>query len=453
MQDLSKVDSTQIYDICKNVIICLLTVILIMVGGQILPFYYAPVLGLGGAALLYSLIYNNKFRGNANCMLLPYAFFFCLIAYSFISILMNVMYIWGWMQLPDEFVFFNDPYIPALWAYPIVSITLLFIFLRRKKLRICIECRLDNGTHIDRGVFGSILNTESRVQLKNVLVMFGSITVVEWAYYLFEYQAINTNPKDRYIFFWVPFVIILMDIFYFLYRYYNLYLDLKENNELISPEEAAQTPGKTYLRYYVICGNKVYLNPESEDATIPDHFGIDTPYFISRSAVGVTTPEVLREIRRMTGEKEGELRFFFGRRTPDIAKHIVLRFFYFLNGRPEDYPEMNAPGGWFDFEEVKEVYNKRPDLMSTLAINDLTRLATIVVTEKTYKENGQRRNKLKSYSPSFDLIDVRDSKIDFQDDKWLKVSLFNSDSRFFRLRRWWHKLAAGTGKKKATSGR
>lgn len=446
MRDLRKVDSSQIFDICKNIVVCLLTLIGVAVASQLLPFYFSPVVGLAGAAFVFSMLYNNKLRGGANCMLIAYAIFFCLLAYSFISILANVMYIWGWMQLPDEFIFFNDPYIPTLWFNPIAFFTLLIIYLRRKRLRLCIECRLQNGPHTDRGVFGSILNTESRVQLKNLIVVFGILTVILWTYYLVEYKAINTNAKDRYIFFWVCVIFILIDIFYFLYRYYNLYLDLKENNELISPEEMSDMEAKTYLRYYVICGNKVYLNPESEDATTADKYGIDTPYFIRKAAAGVTKPEVERTIKEMTGGKEGELRFFFGRRTPDISKHFVLRFLYFLDGDPEDYQEMNAPGGWFEFEEVKQVYNQRPDLMATLAMNDLTRLATIVVTEKTYKENGQRRHKLKSYRPSFDLIDVRDSDLDFQDDKWLKISVYNADKPFFRIRRWFNRQTQGKAK-------
>ena len=448
MRDLSKVDSSQIFDICKNITICLLTIVAVMFGSNMLPFYCAPIVGLGGAAFLFSLIYNNKFRGGVSCMITPYAIFFCLLAYSFISILANVFYIWDWIHLPDEFIFFNDPYLPALWGNPIVFLTLLVIYFRRKKLRLCVDCRINNGRHTDRGVFGSILNTESRVQLKNLLVLFGILTFVVWSYYLISYQNVNTSGKDKYVLIWISMIGILTDILYFLYRYYNLYLDLKENDELIMPEDMEGKPAKTYMRYYVICGNKVYLNPESEDATIPDHYGIDTPYFTKNSTESVTIPMVEQAIREMTGGKEGELRFFFGRKTPDLARHIVLRFFYFLDGKPEEHPDMNAPGGWFDFEEVKMVYNQRPDLMATLAVNDLTRLATIVTTEKTYDEEGERRNKLKSYSPSFDLIDVRDSKLNFQEDKWLKVSEFNADKPLFKLRKKLKKIIAKRGRRR-----
>lgn len=446
MRDLSKVDASQINDICKNILISLFTIIAVLVGSKLLPFYCSPIVGLLGAAFLFSVLHNNKLRGGVNCMLIPYALFFCLISYSFISILVNVFYIWGWMKVPDEFIFFNDPYIPTLWMNPIFFICLWVVYTRRRILRLCVDCRLNNGRHTERGVFGRILNAESRFQIKNLMFLFGALSMVVWAYYIIEYKDINTNAKDRYIFFWISVIAIVLDVFYFLYRYFNLYVDLKQNDELITPEELSEMSAKTYLRYYVICGNKVYLNPESEDATTPSKMGIDTPYFTRRSAAGVTTAEVQQTIRDMTGGKNGELRFFFGRKAPDISKHLVLRFFYFLDGKPEDYKDMNAPGDWYDFEEVKMVYNQNPDLMASMAMNDLTRLATIVVTEKTYNEEGRRRYKIKNYNPSFDLIDVRDSALDFHDDKWMKVSEFNVDKPFFKLRRLVKKLVAKTAK-------
>ena len=50
--------------------------------------------------------------------------------------------------------------------------------------------------------------------------------------------------------------------------------------------------------------------------------------------------------------------------------------------------------------------------------------------------------KLKSYQPSFNLIDVRNSKLDFQDDKWINISMFNSDSPLFHIKRWWKRRFA-----------
>lgn len=441
MKDLSKVNSYQIFEIAKNISVGLFTIIAVIVGSKLLPFYFSPVVGLVGAAFLFSMLYSNKRKNGINCMLVPYALFFCLIAYSFISILVNVIYIWGWLHIPDEFVFFNEPYIPTLWMNPIAFLTLLGISLRRKRLQLCVDCRLQNGSHTERGVYGQIISAESKLQLKNMLFISGILTIAVWTYYFLEYKSINTSPRDRYIFFWVTVIVLFFDIIYFLYRYYNLFLDMKENNELFTPDEVSELEGKTYIRYYVICGNDVYLNVNDHDVTNPNHRGIDTPFFTSLAKENVTTPEALDIIRKMTGTSDGELRFFYGRRTTDIDRHKVLRFFYFLNGKPEDYKDIPTPGEWLSFDEMKAVYSFHPEMLSTMTMNDLSRLATIMVTEKTYKEDGSRRMKIKNYQPSFDLIDVRNSKLDFHDDKWMRVAVFNADNKLFRIRRLWKRFS------------
>lgn len=372
--------------------------------------------------------------------MIPYSIFFCLIIYSFVSILVNVMYIWGWMKIPEEFIFFNDPYIPTLWMNPIGFITLLVIYLRRSKLQLCVDCRVANGNHSTRGVFGSIINTEKKFQLKNLTMLAGVLTVIVWTYYLIEYQNINTNAKDRYVFFWITTITIVIDMLYFLHRYYNLYYDLKENGELLTPEEIQGMSTKTYLRIYVICGNKVYLDRNMQDLTNPLHFGMDTPYFLQSDNNNMTAAEVRQTARQLTGGKEGELRFFFGQKAPDLEKHYVHRYFYFLDGNPEDYPDMNENGEWVDFEEVKFAYSRTPETMGTLAAYDLTRLATILITQKMFHENGTRKVKLKSYQPSFDLIDVRDSSLDFHSDKWIKIARFNSDTRFYKMRKFLNEM-------------
>lgn len=440
MKDLSKVNSSQIFEITKNISISLLTIIGVVVGSELLVFYFSPIVGLIGSALLYSALYNNKIRKGANCMLIPYAVFFSLIAYSFVSILANVVYIWGWIHLPDEFSFFNDPYFPTLWLVPITFITLLVVYLRRQRLQLCVDCRLQNGAHSNRGIFGVIINRESRFQLKNLLWLFGLLSIIIWSYYIVKYHDFGITAKDRYIFFWIVVLTVGFDVLYFLYRYFNLYLDLKENDELLTPEDLNDMTGKTYIRYYVICGNDIYLTVNDGDASNPSHFGIDTPFFTIKNDLNVTNTEALQTIQKMTGTKDGELRFFYGRRTPDIDKHKVLRFFYFLNGKPEDYKDIHEPGEWMDFEEMKKIYSLRPDLLSRLTLSDLNRLATIIVTNKTYKENGQRRMKLKTYRPTFDLVDVRNSDLDFHDDKWLRIAVYNADNRFFRFKRWWNRI-------------
>lgn len=450
MDDLKKVSSLQLYEFWKNLSIGLLMVIAMLTFSQLLPFYLSPVLSLGSAAILSTLLYNNRQKKSGSCMLPIYALFFCFISFSFITIILNVLYAWGLLSMPMEFIFFNDPYIPSLMMMPISFLTLLVINVRRHKLRICIDCKLERGDNYERGKLGSILDYESHFQLKNLLLLFGILSVIIWTYYLVFYININQNARDWYVFTWLIIIMFILDELYFVARYYNLYLDLKENDEIISPQELRDMTAKTYLRFYVVCGNNMYVDTHAVDAHESHKEIIDTPFFTKRSVNGITVHEVKRIITRMTGVNHGELRFFFGRKSNDMSKHSLLRYFYFLDGTPDDYPELNTEGEWMKFDTIKHIYSTSPSRLSNITVADLTRLATIILTEKIFDEEGRRKSRIKSYNPTFNLDDVRKSELDFQDDKWLKISMFNSDTRMYGLKRWWRNITGRSTRKTRT---
>lgn len=440
MEDLKKVSSLQLYIFWKNLSIGLLTIVGLMTFSILLPFYFSPIVALISAAMLYVMLYNNKLSENSTCMVVTYALFFCLITYSFITIVMNILYIWGIIWLPQEFTFFSKPYIPSLVLCPICFLTLIIIYSRKKKLHICVDCRLEFGDSRERGKLGGILTYESQFQLRNLIMLFGVLSGMIWVYYLFIYMDTDVNTRDWYVFMWLTIIAFLLDEIYFIFRYYNLYLDLKENNEIISPEELRDMTAKTYLRFYVICGEYVYMNLMATDAKSSSSKSvIDTPFFTQRSVNGITISEVTDIIRRMTGVRDGVLRFFFGRKVKDIDRHSILRYFYFLDGKKDDYPELNMEGEWIAFDDFKKIYSYNPDKLSGICVSDITRLATIMLTHKIFDERGFRRNKLKFYRPTFTLKEVRDSKLDFQDDKWIRISMFNSDTPMYRVKRWFRK--------------
>lgn len=448
LDDYNKVSSEQLYGIWKNLSVGLFTIVAVMTFSIVLPYYFSPIVALVAAAILYTVLYNNKLRRSPSCMLIPYAVFFCLISYSFISIVLNVLYIWGIIWLPKEFTFFYKPYLPSLMLDPICFFTLLIFYIRRSKLKICIDCKLQNGTPNERGRLGNILSYESHLQLKNLLILSFVLTVITWCYYLLVYvKNAEVNNRDWYIFGWLLIISFLIDELYFIFRYYNLYLDLKENDEIISEDELKDMTSKTYLRFYVICGNFIYLDTKSADAQIAYRHVIDSPFYTHRSVAGLPVNEVEQIAKRMTGIRDGELRFFFGRKSAELDRHSVLRYFYFLEGEPTDYPDLNVSGEWMNFEELKKIYNYNPGDCAPMLLEDITRMATIVLTQKTFDERGYRRNKIKSYKPSFNLKEVRKGNYDFQDDKWIRISIFNSDTRLYGLKRWWRNAFRGNKKK------
>jgi len=437
MDELRKVSSHQLYDLWKNLSLGLLMVIVMIILSKLLPFPLSPVVALVCAAVLYTVLYNSKITGRQSCMLIPYSIFFSLVSYSFVSITLNILSVLGIIHVPDEFIFLKGVFIPSLMFMPAGIITLSVIYIRRNKLHICVSCKLHNGSMAERGQFGKILNYETLFQLRNLIFLFGVLTVIIWTYYLVGYIRTNTNARDWYVFTWLTILAFVIDEVFIIFRYYNLYLDLKESGDIVSQSDLSKFTSKTCLRYYVICGDSVYMNTHCLDPKMPYREVIDTPFITRRSMSGIMMDEVGRIIGNMTGIRDGELRFFYGRRLSDLNNICIFRYFYFLNGTPADYKDLGVDGEWMDFELLKKTYTKAPGTLSSMTLVDMTRLATIMLTEKMFDERGFKKSKIKQYRPSFTLEEVRASQLDFQDDKWIKISLFNSEIPFYRLKRWW----------------
>lgn len=436
MKDLGKVNSNQIYGLWKNLTVCLLAIVGVLFLSKVLPYYLSPVIALLISAGLYFFIYNTKFSNIRSCIVPGISILYSIVVYSFVTIILNLMHIWGLFEMPHEFIFFTDPFIPTLILNPISFVVILITYLQRRKLKICMDCRTTRSFGGQRGVVG-ILNAESYLQMKNFIILSGVLSLIVWAYYQFYYIDTNLNARDSYIFTWLSVIVVGLDWFYFNWRYYNLYLDLKENNELITPDELRDMTAKTYIRFYVVCGDNLYLTTHAFDPNTGRGEVLDTPFFTRQSMNGIMKEDVKKMITRMTGVDNGELKFFYGRKSPDDDKHSLLRYFYFLDGDISDYPELETSGEWVSFDKVKYIYSNSPGRMAELAVYDITRLATIMLTEKIFNEEGFRKNGIKSYNPTFSLPEVRKSKIDFQDDKWIEISLFNSDTPLYKLKKWW----------------
>ena len=441
MRDLDKINSSRLFSFWKNLSLGLLIVLVSMFIAQVLPYYFSPIITLIGAAVLYTMLYNGRIESNPSCMLVVYALFYSMITYAFITIVINILYIWGIVSLPKELTFFSPPYIPSLMYNPICCLVIGFMLIRGNSMNLCNDCKFKNGLSIDRGRFGQLLHKENKVQLFNLFCLFLVMSVIVWVYYFTYYdKSADVNSRDKYIMLWLNLLCIVIDELYFALRYYSIYLDLKEEGNIITEQELSDMTTKTYLRFYVICGNSIYVNTKIMDPRMPYREIIDTPFVTKRNVNGITTAEVNGIISSMI-KIPGHLRFFFGRKNPDLEKHSLLRYFYFLDGTPEDYPEVRLAGEWMDFDRIKNIYNSSPTLMSSTFLGDMSRMATIVLTQKIFDDRGFRKIKVKSYQPTFTLEEIRQNDYDFQDDKWIRVSMFNSDTKGFHMRRLMRKFS------------
>lgn len=417
----------------------LLTVLLSL--SRFLPPICTPLIALGCAAVLYKTIYKFYQGDKSVCVLIPYSMFVCVVVYAVVSILMNLFEIWHIVELSPEFVFFNKPFIPSLILNPVCFVCLGIMYLRRRRLKVCIECRLAGGASASQGRMGNLICSESTFQLRNLMLLFGGLTAAVWVYYLLFYIKINANARDWYVFTWLNVIAYIGAELYFIFRYFNLYLDFKENNEIISEEEMEDLGAQTYVRYYLVCENNMYVDVHSVENFALKLEVIDTPFQTRRAVNGMTMAELKQIITQMTGISDGELRFFYGRKHPALPKLSLLRYFYFVEPQSDgEMPEVRTKGEWMNYDTFQRIYSQETSKMSRLLVADNTRLATIILTEKIFDENGFRKTHLRSYSPTYNLKDVRHSSLDFQDDKWIRISLFNSDTPFYRFKRWMRKM-------------
>lgn len=441
MRELERVSRTQLMAYWKSFAVSMLILVGIMILSKVLPTYFSPVIGLIGAAMLYTMLYNNRLRKDTTCMITPYAIFYCVIEYSFVSIILNVLDIWDIAHIPKELSFFNEPYFIVLLIDPICFLVMLVFVFRRKRLAICVNCKLEKGISLERGRLGEILDRESRVQMYNLLWMFAFLSVLTWVYYFnVYYTSTAANNRDVFILVWGNVIAFALDGIYFASRYYNIYLDLQESGDIISEDELMDMTTRTYIRFYVICGNHIYVDTNVADTSGSGKLLMDTPFVTKRNVSGILPDEVRGIIRQLTGQDDGELRFIFGRKNPEVGNSRMLRYFYFLNCPEDNLPVLKLRGEWMDFSMLKVLYNTVPGNISKSMLGDISRITTIVLTQKIFDDRGIRKMKIKSYKPTYDLLELREKRYDFQDDKWLKISMYNSDSRGFYVKRWWRKL-------------
>lgn len=443
MKDIFKINSLQIYNLWRNIAYGLVIMALMLLLTYLVPSILTPVISTIAAFVLYMTTYSNANRRQI-CLLPPSAIFISILSYTLLLVGLNLANLWiNSFTIPFELVFFTHPFLPVLLLAPVTFVSCVTLLFRGSASSVCTDCILTNGHYRLRGRMGIILHHESRFELRNLALVFGSISVWVWLYFLLAFNSVNLTARDVFVFFWLPIIVIILDAVYFAIRYYNLYLDLRERDQVVSPQELSNMNMRTWVRYYVICEDNIYLNMNAPDILDEaDKRGvIETPFIISRETNSITEDEAASIIRNLTGVRNGKLRFFFGRKSPDNLKHSVIRYFYLLPGETENYPHLNdVEGSWISSNKFKTLYYNSNMRFSPLLNTDMTRLATIVITSKTFNENGERRTKLRQYHPSFNFEELYHSKLDFQDSKWLRVSCFNCDVPHYRFKRLWRSL-------------
>lgn len=389
-----------------------------------LPFFVLAIL-----LLVTGITRATRVRGTPWCYRIPAATAYILFISAFIMFFINAVGInWEPRWVKPQPVNLTIPYVCALIIYPTACFVSLWYLLINNRALVCVHCRIRNGSYTERGLISKLFQQESTLQLKWLLVIAGIITVIDWSYYYLYYINVNYNSPDLFFFIGIPTVFTILSVIYFFTRYNSMWRHYCHNPQLDEIHG-----NSTALRYLIIVGNHIFLD-------IHNPFTVDTPAkcFIP------FTPEVSMEKARhtfteLTGKKAPRLILAYeSEETTTLANAFhYLCFFNSLN----ELAGCTLPGQLYSLQRIIEMTKSK--LLAPELRSELERIYTVAMAWKTYTPEGKRIYPVKHYRPSFKIGDIKNYNVDYNDKRWLAITVNNEDRHFFRLRRLWNRHIHG----------
>lgn len=325
------------------------------------------------------------------------------------------------------------PFITSLILYPITALVSLFYYKRFTR-RPCHYCKMAMGVSELNEVHSRMFYTNARGQMVLLCWLSAVTSVVDWAYYFFYYSNVSLSAADKYFFLAVPIIIYVLSLLYLKRQYNRLSDDLRSTAYKSSTEDSLHS----VLRFIIIRNNAVLVTEHVEKKGGTNMF-LDTPAIVKIpvSDDRVTDEGARTEFAKISGETDFILRPLYN--TPKATgKAVIYHYAVIMNDDvplPENWPFGN---NWLTIQQLATAMRAR--VLSGDLSEEIYRVYTITMAWKTYDKRGFRRYPIKNYRPTFRLRDLKDWDVDYNDRHWLKVSGFNQDVPFFRIKRYFRNL-------------
>lgn len=326
------------------------------------------------------------------------------------------------------------PFIDILIISPCALLFSLIPVLRGPNDPFCLNCARRYGTSCERGFLGYLYKREGYVQMLLLAWLSGVETVYAWVYYFCFYINVNINKPDIFFFLVIPAIFYVASLVYMGLRYLSLLIYY--SREMVGL--ARQKGAITQLRFLVICDNSMFLataDPGLANARL------DTPFSLTmRFKSKFPLEEVTEDFMNVSHVEDAKMRYVYTSESGNLDGTIEH---YLAAVEKEDmidaslYPD----GKWYTFYQIKQLLNSGE--LAPLLQSEVLRIYTIAMARKTYDENGKRLYKIKNYRPTFQLSQVPDMDVDFNNSRWLFISANNEDRRFFRWRKIMNKIFYG----------
>lgn len=371
----------------------------------------------------------------------------CSRLYSEMSVILlavacvsSLRYFWGGdvddFELTGQPVNMQHPIIAILISAPVTAIVTAFFLLQRNEPLVCQMCHLRYGNVVENGFIGRLYRREWRYQSRLLMILSGVIAVVTWAYYLTYYVNVNLNNADFFFFIWMPVSLFVLSLVYLGWRYYSLWVFYchQDSTHMI------ENPSSTTVRFLVLSGDKMLMDITATDRNFDNGQVVkrfDTPARIVlpyQDKVGQMQAQQL--FQQISGISDAEIRPVYD--SPDkVTYRNICHFFAFLDS-PDEMVDSRLQGEWMTLPMIQELMTQH--LTSADLNSELKRIYRVAMAWKTYDRSGRRLYRFKHYKPTFRLRDIRSWSVDYNDPLWLRVGHNNEDQRFFRIRRFFHKL-------------
>lgn len=395
--------------------------------GLVMSKKWLPFVVLGVALAFAVYVRARRMSSMPMCYRLP-AIITLILALSGIIMLLINMTTWepSWIkpQTPNERI----PYVSALIVYPVAFACSLWHLLIGRRSLACVHCQIKNGSYNERGLITKLFYQESTFQMKFMLVMAGLLSVIDWTYYYMGYVNVNYNNRDLFFFVWLPTALTVLSVVFFFSRYSGMWRHYCHN-----PAMQTIHGDSTAMRYLVIVGDHIFLD-------LYNGLIVDTPVkCFLRFTTEMPHSRASETFHNITGLRASNLHLAYeSEETTTLANTFHYLVYYDSIDQIEG---ARVQGQLYSLNRVLEMVRSR--LLAPELRSELERIYTVAMAWKTYTLDGKRIYPVKNYKPSFRFRDIPTYNVDYNDKRWLAVTINNEDKPFFWFRKFWNRYVNG----------
>lgn len=369
----------------------------------------------------HTVIFINRREKSRYCLIVPYLIELVLLLTAISIFVLNIVGKNFITEISGQPYNYSLPKMPVLFFAPFALVLTVWLKHKKRKCLFCQDCLSRLGMSPERCVLSRLYYKEATLQTDLIVYISIVLTVIEWFFYFKFYVNTNFNSLDIYVYVWLPITIFVSSLIFFTIRYYALKRYLCSDDFVIS----------TKVRFLLISGNKIRI--KNEDIFFDTPAKVEIPYRRSISEI-----EVNDIFSKVSDYKRYKIRFLYQNSDFKTTSNVLHYAVFIHDDLNDDEDEILQ---WFNLDELKFLMGIK--VISPLFKNEINRIYTYAMTWKTYEKTGKRRYKIKYYKPTFRLEDMETWGIDYNDPIWLYVSKVNEDSRFFKVRTFWHKYIIG----------